>query len=89
MWGETPAVDEDRAEWTHGSHEIHDAAVLAANRCCRGHVITLVTQYLVFSETRVVVGTGYKHLSCFERGGVEAHRPLSKGSFCGNDWSRS
>ncbi|TMS08811.1 Protein unc-13-like protein B, partial [Larimichthys crocea] len=57
MWGETPAVDEDRAEWTHGSHEIHDAAVLAANRCCRGHVITLVTQYLVFSETRVVVGT--------------------------------
>ncbi len=50
--GETPAVDQGRAEWTHGSHGPHDAAVLEVYRRRFRHVTDLVAEYSVFSETR-------------------------------------
>lgn len=48
--GETPAAHQDRAEWTHGSHGPREAAVLELCRCCVRHVITLVTEDMVFMQ---------------------------------------
>ncbi len=38
-----------RAERTHGSYGPHDTASLEVHKCCFKHVITLITDYQVFS----------------------------------------